>query len=326
MAATTRSLDDMLRESREKRKAQDLAEEIFGRRNKTPATRGAKPAQAASLASRVGINKRTSSLPRSNTAPPRNARNPPSFNRPSNDNHRASRPSAFSQPSSDPVSDARSNGYGGYDAPAANGGGPGVSIRGAAAGPHVVIASNFAPGTTAADIESVMLDVGGQMTECRLVATTPTVMAEMTFVEKSGAETVINTFNNKKADGRTLHVYWKASGTGPRGQQPVAQADVMDDSMEVDQNAESREAENRLREERRGRSDREPRDAFPTGPKNDRQYEDDYYRGPRRAEPAYQDGRYGFDGGRYGRGSYRDGGRMYSDRMGRGGGGQSWRP
>lgn len=81
-----------------------------------------------------------------------------------------------------------------------------MSIRGAAAGPHVVIASNFAPGTTAADIESVMLDVGGQMTECRLVATTPTVMAEMTFVEKSGAETVINTFNNKKVRAYTPQI------------------------------------------------------------------------------------------------------------------------
>lgn len=81
-----------------------------------------------------------------------------------------------------------------------------MSIRGAAAGPHVVIASNFAPGTTAADIESVMLDVGGQMTECRLVATNPTVMAEMTFIEKSGAETVISTFNNKKVCGYTPEI------------------------------------------------------------------------------------------------------------------------
>lgn len=96
------------------------------------------------------------------------------------------------------MSDVKSNGFNGYEAPAANGGAAGVSIRGAAAGPHVVVASNFAPGTTAADIESVMLDVGGQMTECRLVASAPTVIAEMTFVEKSGAETVINTFNNKK--------------------------------------------------------------------------------------------------------------------------------
>lgn len=90
----------------------------------------------------------------------------------------------------------KGNSFSGYDAVPANG--AGVSIRGAATFPNVVVASNFAPGTSAADIESVMLDVGGTMTECRLVASQPTVVAEMTFVDKAGAETVINTFNNKK--------------------------------------------------------------------------------------------------------------------------------
>lgn len=61
-----------------------------------------------------------------------------------------------------------------------------------------MIAENFAPGTTAADIESVMLDVGGQMSDCKLVAAQPTVIAEMTFIERTGAETVIGTFNGKK--------------------------------------------------------------------------------------------------------------------------------
>ena len=61
-----------------------------------------------------------------------------------------------------------------------------------------MIAQNFQPGTTAADIESVMQDVGGQMTSCKLVASNPTVIAEMSFVEKSGAEKVIDTFNGKK--------------------------------------------------------------------------------------------------------------------------------
>ena len=60
------------------------------------------------------------------------------------------------------------------------------------------MAQNFAPGTTAADIESVMLSVGGQMTSCKLVASNPTVIAEMAFVEKGGAEKVIDTFNGKK--------------------------------------------------------------------------------------------------------------------------------
>lgn len=333
-AAQPRSLDDMLRESREKRNAEVLAQQIFGRRSNTPAAPRARASLGGSLASRVGVAKRPSSVPRSNTAPNvRNAR-PQQLARPTpqaprhNDNRR-NRP-APSQPSSDPVTEVASNVNSGYVAPAVNGA-AGVSIRGAAGGPHVVIASNFALGTTAADIESVMLDVGGQMTECKLVASHPTVIAEMAFVEKSGAEAVINTFNNKKADGLTLHVYWKHSGTGPRGQEePAVPAEAVvpvEDTMEVDENAQSREAENRLREERRGKPDRAPRDGFPSGPQGDRRYQDDYYRGPRRGEPAYQDGRYGFGGGeRYGgRARYRDDGRMYSDRMG-GRGGQSWRP
>lgn len=73
-----------------------------------------------------------------------------------------------------------------------------LNIRGAASGPYIVRAQNFAPGTTAADIESVMQNVGGQMTYCKLVASTPTVIAEMSFVDRTGAEKVIEMFNNKK--------------------------------------------------------------------------------------------------------------------------------
>lgn len=93
--------------------------------------------------------------------------------------------------------------------------------------------------------------------------------------------------------------------------------------MEVDENAESREAENRLREERRARDDRAPRDVLPTGPRG-YQAEMDRYddRRARRPEPGYQDGRYGFGGG-----GYRDGPRgRYPRNDRRFGGGQSWRP
>lgn len=74
-----------------------------------------------------------------------------------------------------------------------------MTIRGlAATGPFVVIASNFAPGTTAADIEAAMSSVGGEVTSCRLVASNPTVMAELVVVTKDGAENIISTFNNQK--------------------------------------------------------------------------------------------------------------------------------
>ena len=72
-----------------------------------------------------------------------------------------------------------------------------ISIRGTA-GPYVVIGSNFAPGTTAADIESAMVPSGGEMQSCRIISSAPTVMAEMVFAEKQNAESVISTFNNKK--------------------------------------------------------------------------------------------------------------------------------
>lgn len=104
-----------------------------------------------------------------------------------------------------------------------------------------------------------------------------------------------------------------------------------DVEMEVDEHANARALENRQREERRGRDMREP--AYPAAERND------YPREPRRAEPEYQDGRYGFDGrdrrynGRGGGGGgggarYREDDRFYSNRMRRGGGGsgQSYRP
>ena len=85
-----------------------------------------------------------------------------------------------------------------------------MNIKGAASGPYIVVAQNFQPGTTAADIESVMQDVGGQMASCKLVASNPTVIAEMAFVEKSGAEKVIDTFNNKKVGKNTTQMVTKA--------------------------------------------------------------------------------------------------------------------
>ena len=75
--------------------------------------------------------------------------------------------------------------------------GSGITIRGLA-GPYVVMASNFAPGTTSADIESAMLPLGGEMQSCRIMSSSPTVIAEMVFVEKKGADAVIRTFNNAK--------------------------------------------------------------------------------------------------------------------------------
>ncbi|PSN66975.1 hypothetical protein BS50DRAFT_573764 [Corynespora cassiicola Philippines] len=125
------------------------------------------------------------------------------------------------------------------------------SIRGVATGgPCVVIASNFAPGTTSADIEAVMAPHGGDLLNCRLVASNPTVMCELTFATREGANNVIATFNNKKADGRLLYVYLKdtpnnTNNNGKNGKnapraQPTRYAaqsyDDMDVDMDVDTN------------------------------------------------------------------------------------------
>jgi hypothetical protein len=128
----------------------------------------------------------------------------------------------------------------------------GITIRGLA-GPFVVMAQNFAPGTTAADIESAMTPVGGIIISCRLLKQHPIVIAEIVFESKQGADNVIATFNNqtvrpfpshlsfqspprtntklvicKQADGRVLSVYAKPGNT-PTPLRPSA-----DDPMVVD--------------------------------------------------------------------------------------------
>lgn len=71
---------------------------------------------------------------------------------------------------------------------------------GEAASTFSVIAQNFAPGTTAADIESVLAPEPGDagLIRCRLIASNPTVIAELVFSKKDTADAIITTFNNKK--------------------------------------------------------------------------------------------------------------------------------
>ncbi|KAK4196143.1 hypothetical protein QBC40DRAFT_184163 [Triangularia verruculosa] len=84
----------------------------------------------------------------------------------------------------------------------------GLTIRGLA-GPYVVMAQNFAPGTTAADIESAMTPVGGIITSCRVLKQTPLVVAEIIFESKEGADNVVATFDKQTADGKVISVYHK---------------------------------------------------------------------------------------------------------------------
>ncbi|KAM5429634.1 hypothetical protein McanMca71_007064 [Microsporum canis] len=83
---------------------------------------------------------------------------------------------------------------------------PGLNIKGRASGPCVVIGSNFAPGTTAEDIESAFSPVGGDVLQCRITKSYPSVTAEMVFAERQGADNVVAAFNSQKADGRVIQV------------------------------------------------------------------------------------------------------------------------
>ncbi|KAI1465272.1 uncharacterized protein F4812DRAFT_138466 [Daldinia caldariorum] len=240
--------EKIINAGRERKKNEALAARIFKRDNQR---RASAPA-AGSLASRVGVKKRVSSVARfpagdingewthdlhnaqkstrgqqdpnslaarihaPGTAPPR-SRNAPRNAR----SNRASRlANAYERTRSSPG--AAQQHLNVNSAPAQF---PvqGITIRGLA-GPFAVMAQNFAPGTTAADIESAMTPVGGIISSCRLIKTHPIVIAEIVFESKEGADRVIQTFNNQTADGRTLHVYLKPGGyrpappTGPRAQ------------------------------------------------------------------------------------------------------------
>ncbi|KAK5018849.1 hypothetical protein LTR39_000749 [Cryomyces antarcticus] len=378
------SFDEIIQADRKKRKAEALANEIFGKNRRQGATgagsfngRGRAPTgAAATLASRVGVTKvgphfrsssaqsganinkkwnhdlhSTSAIRTAGKAERSNR-----FNAADALHGSVAEPSLDTQSSSTvtPAKEIASNGNG-------------ILIRGMA-GPYIVMASNFAPGTTAADIESVMQPVGGEMTGCKLVSSNPTVIVEMGFVEKSGAENVIAMFNNKRADGRLLYVYMK------QGASSVSQLDSPAHSRPMARNPLAREIRpprEEQREDRTGERDvmdvdegpavpelmvepepepeLEPASTFVSEPVRPHRYEE-YQRPHRRAEPDFQDGRYGFsdhsnryngrdtrgrdsdtrDLGRfreYGRGNGRDygrNGRLFSDSMMRGG--QSYRP
>lgn len=162
----------------------------------------------------------------------------------------------------------------------------------------MVQASNFAPGTTAADIEAAMQTVAMDSTgnnglvTCRILTNSPTVMAEMVFSERYIADKVVETFNNEKADGRILHVYLKQDSHLPAlrrkeseptlavpGPTPTSTSkDLFDTSVSQTNDIEMS-------------TDTSYKDAREVADQDRRDRED------RRADPDIQDGRYGFGKG-----------------------------
>lgn len=75
-----------------------------------------------------------------------------------------------------------------------------LSIRGLA-GPQVVEVKNLAPGTTAADVEEAMRRQGITIHSCRLLQTSPTVIADVVCVSKDDADKIA------KFDGQWVRLH-----------------------------------------------------------------------------------------------------------------------
>ncbi|GAB7350597.1 hypothetical protein MBLNU459_g1166t1 [Dothideomycetes sp. NU459] len=335
------SFDEYLQNDRKKRKAEQLAQDILGSGGRSSphnaAGRRSSPHIAGgggSLASRMGVVKRSH-----NGAPPNaSARLSHAEKKRYDPYSRAprSQPLADKAPPSSDLFPLRVAKAQSIEKLAPEEAKPEVSIRGAA-GPYCVVARNFAPGTTAADVESVMQPVGGDMADCKLVSSHPTVVIEMLFLNKSGADSVVSMFNNRRADGELLEVYLKNTRTDQSATKPstrtaayphdddrqsggalsIPSSDTRgkqtprNDLMEVDESSFNHSA----RTPTGPRADRPARDNY-KAPRGDGSNSDNYGR-PYRGPPEHRNGRDDFSRGHrngdHRRGKDNDRGRFYSD-------------
>ncbi|EUC37040.1 hypothetical protein COCVIDRAFT_23347 [Bipolaris victoriae FI3] len=255
VASTTVSFDDFVKQTREKKKNETLAQQFLGggSRGRKPnaSGAGAKPrvdSEKPSLLSRIngsaGVQKRSASAKPAGSIDGKWQHDLHKLNNPrgaANTRNHLARTASASQVERntrtfDKFASSLNRGAG-----ARSNDGAGISIRGVAnGGPCTVIASNFAPGTTAADIEAVMSPIGGETLGCKLLSASPTVMVELQFATREGAENVIATFNNQKADGRLLYVYMKdvpASTHLSLSRAPAGRLTQSADDMEIDTGA-----------------------------------------------------------------------------------------
>jgi hypothetical protein len=212
--AESASFANFLQGAREKKKNEALAQQFLGARGRTSSTPGAgsgaksrnapekpeKPTLLSRISGGAGIQKRSSSAKPAGNIDGKWQHDLHKVNNPGK-TARPDRPASASQ------IDRNNRTYNKFqsslsrNANVRNDDAPGFNIKGVAsggAGPFTVIASNFAPGTTAADIEAVMAPHGGETLGCRLLTSSPTVMVELQFANRDGAENVIATFNNQK--------------------------------------------------------------------------------------------------------------------------------
>ncbi|CAG5146404.1 uncharacterized protein ALTATR162_LOCUS1872 [Alternaria atra] len=258
VASTTASFENFVKQTREKKKNEALAQQFLGggnRGRKANASgaggRSRVESEKPSLLSRInggaGVQKRSSSAKPAGSIEGKWQHDLHKLNNPrgaaNNRNNLARTASASQVERNSKAYDKFAPVIGRGAAPRSNDA-AGFSIRGVATGgPCTVIASNFAPGTTAADIEAVMSPIGGETLGCRLLSANPTVMVELQFASREGAENVIATFNNQKADGRLLYVYMKdvpASTHVAQPRAPPARLTQSTDGMDIDANAGAR--------------------------------------------------------------------------------------
>ncbi|KAH2257965.1 hypothetical protein KXW14_000128 [Aspergillus fumigatus] len=211
------SFDAIIQADRKKRKNEELASKILGKNRKTVAAGAgagikAQKTKPGSLASRIGVVKPSASATSKSTknhrtqpAPVRAADSQPkraSKRRPDEERLLSALNPANGQ------STVRDNPVG-------------ITIRGAGSGSFVVIGSNFAPGTTAADIQSAIEPLSGQILSCWITSQHPTVTAEITYADKWAAEKAIANFHNQRADGRILSMRFKHITPEPTPSQHV---------------------------------------------------------------------------------------------------------
>ncbi|KAF4268618.1 hypothetical protein CNMCM8812_000913 [Aspergillus fumigatus] len=211
------SFDAIIQADRKKRKNEELASKILGKNRKTVAAGAgagikAQKTKPGSLASRIGVVKPSASATSKSTknhrtqpAPVLAADSQPkraSKRRPDEERLLSALNPANGQ------STVRDNPVG-------------ITIRGAGSGSFVVIGSNFAPGTTAADIQSAIEPLSGQILSCWITSQHPTVTAEITYADKWAAEKAIANFHNQRADGRILSMRFKHITPEPTPSQHV---------------------------------------------------------------------------------------------------------
>ncbi|CAH0043063.1 unnamed protein product [Clonostachys solani] len=248
MVKPANDLQTFVNNARERNKNEALASKIFDKnRRKSAPTRLNAQSGSGSLASRISVNKRASlggknAVPRPKgdvngewTHDLHSTVNPPKKS--TSLSSRISKPGSKTAPqaASKKTTARRAAALDRMDVDVnvqkqVNIRSQGISIRGIA-GPFTVVGQNFAPGTTAADIESVLTPFGGHMESCKIVKTKPFVVAEMVFASKEGGDRVIETFNNKTADGRLLKVYPKIGGNKPASNQADTNGQVVDGSL-----------------------------------------------------------------------------------------------